>query len=235
MTDTMLKRYSIEEVYELLGEDNKNLEYVRKGSRQDIEVDGFKVYKQSLRYATFFTKGTKCVCCGKEGTYFQLDESKDASDAAGRRHFNLYAEDGTLMTKDHILPRSLGGQDVLSNMQTMCCNCNKEKGNVVDLDIEGIIATPTHGGKEQYFISTEKALRFCANKCKFSNNPKLKKQGSMMDACLTLVIRFTSALETGAPYVGYTWTKGTFNLCKINEGSIECGHKDQQIRFSDLR
>lgn len=34
-----------------------------------------------------------------------------------------------LMTKDHIIPKSKGGKNNLSNYQPMCCICNKQKDN----------------------------------------------------------------------------------------------------------
>ena len=33
------------------------------------------------------------------------------------------------MTKDHIIPKSKGGKDILDNFQTMCFECNTKKGN----------------------------------------------------------------------------------------------------------
>jgi 5-methylcytosine-specific restriction endonuclease McrA len=124
MEVSTMEKYTIEEVFNLLGKDALMLSSISRSKRTSIEVNGFKVYRQSLRYATFFQKGCKCVCCGREGTYFQLDHGDNA---AQRRHFNLYTADGVLMTKDHILPKALGGRDVISNMQTMCVYCNGKK------------------------------------------------------------------------------------------------------------
>lgn len=123
----MNKVYSVDEVFKLLGEDN-----LKKTDRMDksvsIEIDGYKVYIDSWRYRTFYQKGTKCVCCGKEGKYFELTPAIDNPD---RAHFNLYAEDGTLMTKDHIIPKSLGGKNRIENFQTYCENCNHNKSNTI--------------------------------------------------------------------------------------------------------
>jgi 5-methylcytosine-specific restriction endonuclease McrA len=51
-------------------------------------------------------------------------------------HFNLYAinEDGheILMTKDHIQPTAKGGKNIVANLQTMCCNDNRDKGSTYD-------------------------------------------------------------------------------------------------------
>jgi 5-methylcytosine-specific restriction endonuclease McrA len=50
-------------------------------------------------------------------------------------HFNLYAIDDNgdeiLMTKDHIIPKSKGGRNHLSNYQPMCCVCNQKKDNKI--------------------------------------------------------------------------------------------------------
>ena len=117
-------RYSITDVFNILGEDALTVERIDRKSRDSIEVEGHKVYRQSLRYATFYQKGCTCATCGKVGTHFELDPGDNSS----RRHFNLYAEDGTLMTKDHIVPKKHGGEDIISNMQTMCVYCNSAKG-----------------------------------------------------------------------------------------------------------
>jgi hypothetical protein len=55
-------------------------------------------------------------------------------------HFNFYAEEDSklvLMTKDHIKAKSVGGEDIASNYQTMCCVCNNLKGSH-NLTIESI-------------------------------------------------------------------------------------------------
>ena len=124
----MNKRYGIEEVFELLGNDIKNNLPVINRERKTIIVDGYKVYSNSWRYKTFYHKGCNCVRCGRKGSYFKLD-AENPKVESDRRHFNLYSEDGVLMTKDHILPKSKGGKNILENFQTMCFECNCKKGN----------------------------------------------------------------------------------------------------------
>lgn len=118
-------RYSIADVFNMLGEEALTIKRMERKARTSIEAEGFQVYTESLRYATFYQKGCTCAACGKVGTYFELDPG----DNPKRRHFNLYAEDGTLMTKDHIIPTSRGGKyNAVENLQTMCVDCNCAKG-----------------------------------------------------------------------------------------------------------
>lgn len=124
-----IKRYSIEEVEAMLKEINLNWDGTRAHDNT-IMIDGYKVYQTSMRYKNFFMHGYKCINCGKEGTHFYLDVDPNQNNT--RAHFNLYADDGTLMTKDHIFPKSLGGSNHdINNFQTMCTICNSQKGNTI--------------------------------------------------------------------------------------------------------
>lgn len=91
------------------------------------EINGVKVNAKSLRLQTFFHKGIVCAKCGCVGIHFALESSQGQSSC----HLNLWAidkhGDEVLMTHDHVLARSLGGADNLSNTQTMCSPCNAEK------------------------------------------------------------------------------------------------------------
>ena len=55
-----------------------------------------------------------------------------------RPHLNLYAYtdkgEWVMMTQDHIFPKSKGGSNELSNLQTMCSVCNQAKGDKVPDD-----------------------------------------------------------------------------------------------------
>ena len=136
----------------MIGEEHLNKNSDKGKNQSDIEIDGFQVHPISLRYMTFYQKGTKCVCCGKEGTHFKL------TGEGNRKHFNLYADDDTLFTKDHIYPKSLGGVDCVNNLQTMCVDCNKKKGNRQEGESLCIIATNLHSGKEKIYSSIDFAV-----------------------------------------------------------------------------
>lgn len=89
---------------------------------------------KSRRLRTFLEKGVKCACCGREGQFFSVDRQKNAGDT--RYHLNLwgvYNEQYLLFTHDHIVPRSAGGENKVSNCQTMCVDCNQAKGATVPI------------------------------------------------------------------------------------------------------
>ena len=115
--------YSIEEILSKTIFDNINNERVL------VNFDGDMISMISDRYRTFIISGIKCVCCGIEAKYF----AKEKNTTSSRFHFNLYGIDDNnkeiLFTKDHIIPKSKGGKNELTNYQTMCCKCNSRKGN----------------------------------------------------------------------------------------------------------
>lgn len=207
------KRYEIKEVFDMLGEENLRGEYgvFQKGNRASIEVDGFQVYKRSLRYQTFYNKGLKCVCCGKEGTHFKLDYDRDTDpQTTSRRHFNLYAEDGTLMTKDHIKPKKWGGLDSLDNMQTMCQVCNETKGSIYNVPVYGIIATRTDNPEKiKHFLNEEKAAWELINSNNFLNK---NRPGIIARKAIAITLNLLKVIDSGNPYFGYTWTRGYFTV-----------------------
>lgn len=207
-------KYTVQEIFNIIGPDNMTFDTLSKTAKKskEIQLEGFPVYARSLRYATFFQKGCKCVKCGKTGTYFQLDEPRDGN--KGRRHLNLYCEDGTLMTKDHIKPKSKGGLDCVSNMQPMCEICNKEKGNTYSGEWtmeqkaprEYVICTSLQTGKEELFDSVDAAIYSLLQRQ--HNGIDIKRLGSK--AAIKMIIKSTiKAVETlnnNQTYMGYRWS-----------------------------
>ncbi len=104
------------------------------GRKEDTH---YEVRLSSLRLRTFKEHGTNCVKCGREGTHWGIDHHKTSPDS--KPHMNLWSivdDEQTLMTCDHIVPKSRGGKDTLDNTQTMCGPCNWNKGNQLEEEIE---------------------------------------------------------------------------------------------------
>ena len=103
-------------------------------SKERIQLDGYLVNVTSLRLLTL-KRSQVCCKCGREGHVFRLESSRKTDPYP---HLNMYhiTSDNRLilMTKDHIIPKSLGGPDTLANTQTMCTECNREKDTKIDLE-----------------------------------------------------------------------------------------------------
>lgn len=102
------------------------------GKKHYVDFDGDSMKMESQRYRLFKRDGVKCVVCENEGKFFRKE--RGVRDTI--YHFNLYGYDAEgkelLFTKDHIIPKSKGGKDVLGNYQVMCYTCNHQKGNKHD-------------------------------------------------------------------------------------------------------
>jgi len=128
-TESIYERFSthsIDEVERLF----KKETYKGKKSKERTGIAGKNIITFDPRYRAFFEKGYKCVTCGIEGEYFALER------CGGRGwHLNLYAIDESgkdvLMTRDHIVPRSISHDNSIDNMQTMCTFCNQDKADKI--------------------------------------------------------------------------------------------------------
>jgi len=98
------------------------------------EYDGDLIKMDSQRYYVF-RESLNCHYCGIEGVKFCKERTRFSDPKRVNTtnfHFNLYAikeGEDILMTKDHVIPRSEGGRDVVSNYVTCCTKCNNEKGS----------------------------------------------------------------------------------------------------------
>lgn len=113
------RKYTLEEILLLIEKSRRTKRIELDGDLVKISSDRLVVFKHSV----------VCSLCGIMGSFF-VKEKSTPNEAF---HLNLYAindfGDEILMTKDHIIPRSLGGKNHISNYQTMCLKCNLEKGN----------------------------------------------------------------------------------------------------------
>lgn len=114
-----LGTFEIESILPYIGDNKSLFEY--KDLQLKLNSNRLKTFKNNLT----------CYGCGLTGTFFALENFYKSE---GKPHFNLYtSKDGVdiLFTKDHIIPKSRGGSDDLSNLQTMCYICNHKKGNAL--------------------------------------------------------------------------------------------------------
>jgi hypothetical protein len=92
--------------------------------------ESFEVKVNSLRMECFKNDPSCLYCKKRVGTLWVLESHKNEYP-----HLNLYAigkKDGLiLMTKDHVIPKSRGGDDKLWNLVTACTNCNCSKGDKI--------------------------------------------------------------------------------------------------------
>ena len=144
----------------------EGLSLVEVGEDEKIkkEVDGDLTYVNLLGMQLFKEKGCKCVSCNTTGTFFRKEKTSGPKKMIfSNWHLNLYGVDymgrEVLMTKDHTLAKSKGGEDSLENFETMCQNCNQRKGTKSKEDwnkICGNINTILTGKNEENVISETK-------------------------------------------------------------------------------
>ena len=109
----------------------KTLAVLRKHAPHRTTIAGYEVNTDSQRFPTFYREMC-CVECGLPISHAWLVQPPGSA----RPHVNFYGRrDGewVLFTKDHIIPRSLGGPNLLDNYQTMCAPCNERRANDVSL------------------------------------------------------------------------------------------------------
>lgn len=107
----------------------KLLRTIVESKQKIVIIDGFKV-RNSDKYAFFLKQGLRCKKCGKRVAYVVV--SRENKGKSGLYHLSFYLEDDTLLTIDHIIPKSRGGINDFSNYQALCEVCNMEKGATIE-------------------------------------------------------------------------------------------------------
>jgi len=85
-------------------------------------------------FQNIYSKGCKITCysCGAEADRWIADKGK--KDHNSPPVLNLYGVHNgkiVLFTRDHIIPKSLGGVDDIENLRPACDICNSQRGNTL--------------------------------------------------------------------------------------------------------
>ncbi len=127
------KKYEINDIFNFLKENNH-----KKYANFNDKIIKIKSHRYKLFMDTKPNMGIKCCKCGLKGTFFILNVGTFTNLNDPKRHFNLYVRDKnnkyTMLTKDHIIPKILGGKDIHQNYQTMCQTCNSKKGSKITIN-----------------------------------------------------------------------------------------------------
>jgi ATP adenylyltransferase len=107
-----LTKDQIKELISLCESKIQQYEDKRKGSHWEHRQRGRKVISGSIRYEVLKRSKFRCENCGI---------------SADKRNLDV----------DHIIPKSLGGKDDISNYQSLCYVCNTNKGNRDSTDFRG--------------------------------------------------------------------------------------------------
>lgn len=133
------KELTIDEGFEML--------YREKSLR---DIDGMKVSSPSgvMLWKTCRERNSplKCWECGLEADRFiftkHKNESKEKSPV-----LELFAHDGktlVLMTRDHIIPASLGGLNHVDNLRPGCSRCNGKRKNTMSVEDQQFMDNNPH-------------------------------------------------------------------------------------------
>lgn len=113
---------SLEEGFDILAKEPRDR--LLRG-RTVSSCSGIELFK-SLR-----GQPIKCYKCGCTADRWIAD--KHSNDRQGPPVLNLYATakkgELVLMTRDHIIPKSVGGVDRIENLRPACAVCNEGRGN----------------------------------------------------------------------------------------------------------
>ncbi len=131
----LVEKFPLSKIHEIYSDNDKTIYF------ENNIYNNIIFHTKSLRYENLIKHGAKCTHhnCSFEATHAYLETTmsiKKFSHAVTvgspiKMHFNIYGVDEhnneIMLTKDHIVPASLGGPDKIWNMQPMCSRCNRKK------------------------------------------------------------------------------------------------------------
>jgi len=119
----VLAKFDVDEILTIVPEQDDG----NYGQKTAIEThEGIIRVSIASKKLLTFKKSVVCAGCYDKGEYFLLIRNPIIK---GRASLELFTASGKLLTRDHIIPKSLGGSNDMSNSQTMCLMCNSKKGS----------------------------------------------------------------------------------------------------------
>lgn len=95
-----------------------------------LTYNGKVVQRDLHRFNVLLSCPLECCFCGLKATHGTIE--KAANDFVMPFQLNIYSHN-TMLTWDHIVPKSLGGSDDPLNGRIACKNCNQDRGNEMEL------------------------------------------------------------------------------------------------------
>jgi hypothetical protein len=128
------ERFTLEQVFS----------WISAGQQRPLQMDGYIIDGiVTPRVLTYHRRGCTCQGCGVVATHFYAEACIDEpllkwyfdplNSPPPKAHLNLYGYNRAghefMMTSDHVVPKSLGGSNKVSNRVPLCADCNSMKGN----------------------------------------------------------------------------------------------------------
>jgi len=120
--------WTLKEIKEFLKTHQNVAGTIKKGT---IQYQNIEIKLKSPKNLLFLNNHHSCKICKIPITYAVLEK---VHPDIKTYHFNYYTIDSRskkeiLFNIDHIVPKSKGGSDLITNLQLTCELCNTEKGN----------------------------------------------------------------------------------------------------------
>ncbi len=118
-------------------------------SRNDRNIDGVRISAPSgvALWKTCREQNIPmtCWCCGVKADRFIAKHQRN--DTKKPPVLELFAHTGkslVMMTRDHIVPRSLGGLDLVENLRPACETCNNKRKSIMNKEDQDFMDKNTH-------------------------------------------------------------------------------------------